>query len=184
MQHTVDITQDVLIDMFKFAAINKDTSLDKLYSLYTYFKLKTRLYTINNYTKVKTLYEDLRLGNIIDIGSGTDTERSESLMILTELAQAVFIKVITFNKDNGTGIETYDEIIKTLSDEMAKIYTMHANDTNEFTDVGYRSTLSYEDWQTIFSDNPWLLMGALIKFTNFEVIESYFLVLTTDISKV
>ena len=48
MQHAIDITQQVIIDMFKFAAVNKDNSLEKLYNLYTYFKLKARLYTINN----------------------------------------------------------------------------------------------------------------------------------------
>ena len=181
MQHAIDITQQVLIDMFKFAAVNKDNSLEKLYNLYSYFKLKARLYTINNNNKVQTIYEDLRLGNIGDTPSSSDSDRSEPLIILTELSQAVFIKLVTFNKDNETGVETYAEVIEILSHEMSEIYTMHADDSNMFTDVGYRSTLSKDEWQQIFNTNPWLLIGALIKFTSFEVIEEYLATLLMDI---
>ena len=181
MQHAIDITQRVLIDMFKFAAVNKDNSLEKLFNLYSYFKLKARLYTINNNNKVQTIYEDLRLGNIGDTPSSSDSDRSEPLIILTELSQAVFIKLVTFNKDNETGVETYAEVIEILSHEMSEIYTMHADDSNMFTDVGYRSTLSKDEWQQIFNTNPWLLIGALIKFTSFEVVEEYFATLLMDV---
>lgn len=162
--------ESLYLDEFKSTCFDKENRREIILDLHSYFKYQVRVYTFSVENHIPKIYTDLRLGKISEEKKEETVDTSYPLNFLTELSQRL---IISLQEECEEYTEPFD-IMVTLSEELADILTLHGIEQDYIKDEYYSSTIDASEWKEILCVNPWLLVGILIKYTSYELIENMY----------
>ena len=116
------------------------------------------------------------MGKMCGESTGTTKDISYPLTFLTELTQRMVMVLV----DNSTELDdkaTPDDVTRALAVELAQTFRLHAKEQEYITDAFYQDTFDEKEWVDTLVTNPWLMVGALIRYTSTELTDNLYIAL-------
>lgn len=172
VQTAVNHLESIFLDEFKSACQDRLTRPNIILDIHRYFKYQTRVYTFSNTAHLKSVYNDLRQCKISDTQEVSSEDISYPLMFLTQVSHRLLMAL----NDDELEIETSDPL-EDIVEELSNLFCLHAQPQEYIEDSYYTATFSVNEWTKILQHNPWLLVGALIRYTSNELTQNLYLAL-------
>lgn len=172
----VRVIETIFLDEFKAACRDKITRPNMLLDLHKYFRYQTKIYTFSTVAHIPKIYNEIRLGKMCGELVGTTKDISYPLTFLTELTQRMVLELV----GDSTELEdkaTPDDVIHTLATELAETFCLHTEEQDYISDAFYQDSFEKDEWVNVLVANPWLLVGALIRYTSTELTDNLYIAL-------
>ena len=168
--------ETIYLDEFKAACRDKINRPYMLLDLHKYFRYQTRIYTFSTPAHIPKIYNDIRLAKMCGESTGATADISYPLTFLTELTHRMVFELVGESTELEDNV-TPNDVLHALATELAETFCLHTKEQEYISDAFYQDSFKKEDWISVLVANPWLLTGALIKYTSTELTDNLYIAL-------